>query len=62
MWLQDTQREERGSYSKDSMRGKEYSDDRYQIQNKISTETTRDECDAVFQNIKANKMTMDDTT
>ena len=44
------------------MRGKEYSDDRYQIQNKIGTEITRDECDAVFQNIKANKMTMDNTT
>ena len=44
------------------MRGKEYSDDRYQIQNKISTETTRDEYYVVFQNIKANKVTMDNTT
>ena len=34
----------------------------YMIQNKISTETTRYECDVVFQNIKENKVTMDNTT
>ena len=54
--------QERGSCLQYHTRGDEHSDGRYQTQKKISNETTRDQCDAVFQNTKVNKVTMDDTT
>ena len=54
--------QERGSCLQYHTRGDKNSYGRYQTQEKISNETTRDACDAVFQNTKVNKVTMDDTT
>ena len=49
--------QERDSCLQYHTKGDEHSDGRYQTQKKISNETTRDECDSVFQNTKVKHRT-----